>query len=109
MTRSFLPLTMTAALCSAAVTASAQSAGGAPHKADAMRLTGCIERADQVVGNGSTLRTSVDSQDFVLIKALPASDGADARSANANALRTGTSGESSGATVGKMYRLSSDT
>lgn len=74
-------------------------------------MTGCVERTDQLTGNGSTLGTTVassdvDSLNFVLIKAMPASESA---SANATAARTaGTSGDGAAA-VGKMYRLGSDT
>jgi hypothetical protein len=119
MTRNWLTrIMLAAALCSGAVTAlhpmsagASQIAGGSA-RADTMRLTGCVERADQVMGNGSnssTLGTTVDSQTFVLIKALPAADGGQGRTANANARASEADGKSNGATVGKMFRLSSDT
>jgi hypothetical protein len=107
MKKNSLALMIAAAFCSAAITAAAQTAGGAPAKTGApekVRLTGCIERADQLMGNGSTTGTSVDSMDLVLMKARPASEG---QTANADAKATGTSGGSTG--VGKMYRLSADT
>jgi len=114
MTKNSLALTMAAAVCSATVMA-AQTPGGAPQTSAAaptqVHMTGCVERADQLSGNGSTLGTTaasadVDSLDLVLIKATPASE---STSANANAARTaGTSGDGAAA-VGKMYRLASDT
>jgi len=107
MKKKSLAVTIAAALCSTTVATAAQSAGAAPQNTAApekMRLTGCIERADQLVGNGSTVGTSVDSMDLVLIKAMPASE---SRSANANASAqpTGTSGASGDMGKGKMYRL----
>jgi hypothetical protein len=112
MTKNTLALTMAAAVCSAAMVA-AQAPGAAQSGAAAstqMRMTGCIERADQLTGNGSTLGTAaasadVDSLDLVLIKAMPATE---STSANANAARSaGTSGDAA-ANVGKMYRIGSD-
>jgi len=105
MNKKSLALTIAAALCSAVVATAAQSAGGAPQNTNApekIRLTGCIERADQLMGNGSTVGTSVDSMDLVLMKAMPASEGQNAK-ADASARPTGTSGASND--VGQMYRL----
>src|SRR5258708_6799543 len=104
MKKNSLALTISAALCSSALATAAQSAGGAPQKTAAkktLRATGCTERADQLIGNGSTVGTSVDSMDLVLMKAMPASEGQTAN-ADAGARPTGTSGSSNG--VGKMYR-----
>jgi len=106
--RNSLALMIAAALCITSVTANAQTATGAPQSnavPDKVRLTGCIERADQLMGNGSTIGTSVDSMDLVLMKALPAPEGQTAN-AGANARPTSTSGGSNG--VGTMYRLSAD-
>jgi hypothetical protein len=108
MTRNVLALTMAAAFCSAAVSVAAQTGSGTAKATTApatMRVTGCIERADQLIGNGSTLGTTVDSLDLVLMKAMPASDGSS--TAKSGGTRpTGTNGESNA--IGKMYRLSSD-
>jgi hypothetical protein len=108
MKKNSLALTIAAALCTAAVATAAQTAGAAPKDTGApqkLRLTGCLERAEQLMGNGSTT-ASVDSMDLVLMKARPASEG-QAANRGASARPTGTSGGSND--VGKMYRLSADT
>jgi hypothetical protein len=85
----------------------AQPPAQKPSNADRVTVTGCIERADQLSASGSTIGTTVDSLDFVLIKA-------DAQSSSSAASRkptpTGTSGTSGAATasVGPMYRLDAE-
>jgi len=102
---------MAVAVCSATVTAASQTAAAAQNTAAApaqTRVTGCVERADQVTSNGSTIGTTVDSLDFVLIKAMPtAQDNGTAGNATTSARPAGTSESSTD--VGKMYRLSADT
>jgi hypothetical protein len=87
---------------------SAQPPAQKPSNADRVTVTGCIERADQLsASGGSTIGTTVDSLDFVLIKA-------DAQSGSSSASRqatpTGTSGTSgaASASVGPMYRLEAE-
>jgi hypothetical protein len=86
---------------------SAQPPAQKPSNADRVTVTGCIERADQLSASGSAIGTTVDSLDFVLIKA-------DAQSGSSSASRqpapTGTSGTSgaASASVGPMYRLDAE-
>jgi hypothetical protein len=89
--------------------------GGQPQQnaagADRITLRGCIERADQLTPAGSAVGTTVDSQQFVLIKARAAESSDTTRTTTA----TGTSGVSGSAAaskesraVGSMYRLDAD-
>lgn len=64
-----------AASLSAALGAAQQPAPGAagtaaPSSPETVTMTGCVERADQLMtGGANTLATSIDSLDFVLIRA----------------------------------------
>jgi hypothetical protein len=82
----------------AAQTTTSSHRRGAARPANALTLTGCVERADQLQGPG-TAGTTVDSQQFVLIQA-------DARTRKAPS-PTGTTGGKPGS-IGKMYRLLGD-
>jgi hypothetical protein len=112
MTKIHLTGVAVATLFSATLAAQAQSpaAGAAqpsPGSADRVTVTGCIERADQMTSAGSAVGTSVDSLDFVLIKA-PESPAASAANAATPADRPGAVG-TSGTAAPPMYRLQSDT
>jgi hypothetical protein len=115
---------MAAASMLIAATTFAQTQGGASsptaaaaRAGDKVTITGCVERADQLnSSSGSTVGTSVDSLDFVLIKAeaiAPAGSAAKAPSnpgstANANSApaAVGTTGNASTAPI---YRLEAST
>ena len=67
-------------------------------------VTGCIERADQFNQAGAnTLGTTVDSLDFVLIRAQMGNAAAAGRGSTASPVPSGTSGTENA--VGPMYRL----
>lgn len=108
MSRIHVASVAAAALLTTTLGAQTQSATGAATQPAAapgrVTVTGCVERADQMNSAGGNLGTTVDSLDFVLMKAKdgPAS-AASSSSANA-ASTTGTSG----AAVGPMYRLQAD-
>jgi len=92
----------------AAQTQTPASAPAQPNAAgEKVTVTGCVERADQVTPAGSTAGTSVDSLDFVLMKAPDATSASAAGSATAKseASATGTSG-SAGM---PLYRLQAET
>ena len=96
--------------CSATVLAQAGATTGTPRGAAAsgtVRVTGCVERADQVMPlGGAALGTTVDSQEFVLIH----SQIAGSEPAAASSSPTGTAGVAAdrGAkpdSLGQMFRL----
>jgi hypothetical protein len=99
----------TAALVTVACTLTAQAQSGSAGSAqsssggDRITVTGCVERADQVSSAGAgTLGTTVDSLDFVLIKAA---EGSATTAAGATApAPTGTTGTK----VTPMYRLQAE-
>jgi len=66
---------------------------------DKVTVTGCVERADQVTPTGSSLGTTVDSLDFVLMKAKEGS------TAETAATSGSTSSEHAAPPAGPMYRL----
>jgi hypothetical protein len=77
--------------------ASGQASTPTPQK---LTVTGCVERADQVTPTGSTLGTTVDSMDFVLMKAKEGPNG------TAPAATSGsTAAESAAPPAGPLYRL----
>jgi hypothetical protein len=86
------------------VAVSAQSgSSGAPQRgataSEPVTVIGCVERADQFNPSGaSTLGTTLDSMDFVLVKA-----GEAGATASEPASAVGTAG-----TIGPMYRLIGD-
>jgi len=77
----------------------AQSAAGqTTPSTHTITVTGCVERADQVTPTGSTLGTTVDSLDFVLMRAKEGS--------GEIAPTTGSpAGEHAAPPAGPMYRL----
>ena len=106
-------LIVTAFTCTCAAGVAAQSASSASPQgkgsSDAtVRVTGCIERADQVMPlGGAALGTTVDSLEFVLIRAQVAGSEPSA----ATPAPTGTAGVAGAAATskpddpGQMYRL----
>lgn len=100
MTTMLLPILAAAALAAQTSTTQVE-----PQRATAgpnhVTVVGCIERADQVIQPGTTGST-VDSLDFVLIKAADAKDAAAA---------TGTTGTTGATAKGdlRMYRLDAAT
>ena len=70
-------------------------------------VTGCVERADQVTPSGTTAGTSVDSLDFVLMKAPENASANSAGSATANT-EPGPTGTSGSAGM-PLYRLQAET
>lgn len=77
--------------------ASGQASAPAPQK---ITVTGCVERADQVTPTGSTLGTTVDSLDFVLLKAK------DGQAASSPAGTSGsTATEAAAPPAAPMFRL----
>ena len=94
----------------------AQAAGGsAPQAASKVTITGCVERADQVLQR-ATLGTTVDSLTFILIKAEDSKNTAAAGStASHREITGGTPTGTSGAAaskgpedLGKMYQLDAE-
>jgi hypothetical protein len=96
MTRSTILIGSVLGVCLATAGIAAQTASSAPEKqnagSSATRVTGCVERADQLGSTGAEPST-VDSQHFMLVRAQPTSG-------NASASPKGTTG-----TLGPMYRL----
>jgi len=112
MTRHMVSAIAAVCICTATVLAQsgATTATQAPRGGDAagtIRVTGCVERADQVMPlGGAALGTTVDSQEFVLIHSQIA--GSEPAAAAPSA--TGTSGlaattGSKPDTLGEMFRL----
>ena len=97
MRRSKLLLGTVLGLCLATAAIAAQSTSSAPEPqnaaASATKVTGCVERADQLGSTGAEPST-VDSQHFMLVRAQPTSGKAPAT------VPKGTAG-----TLGPMYRL----
>jgi hypothetical protein len=97
MTRSKLLIGSVLGMCLVTTAITAQSTSSAPEKqnagAPATKVTGCVERADQLGSTGAESST-VDSQHFMLVRAEPTSGKAPA------SVPKGTAG-----TLGPMYRL----
>jgi hypothetical protein len=72
----------------------------AARPANALTLTGCVERADQLAA-AATAGTTVDSQQFVLIRAVSATTKAPSPAGTSGAKASPTS-------LGMMYRLLGD-
>ena len=101
-----------------ALSAQQPATGSAPQNGGTqVRLVGCIERADQLMSaGGNTLATTVDSLDFVLIRAQEASASSRATGTSGTAPAATSAPETSGPTasksaaaLGEMFRLDAAT
>src|SRR5690242_12314167 len=91
-------MTMLAITLAAGLVAQSAASQTTP-STDKVTVTGCVERADQVTPTGSSLGTTVDSLDFVLMKAKEGS------TAETAATSGSTSSEHAAPPAGPMYRL----
>ena len=117
MKRAWCAGVLVAAL-SAAIVAAQQPAGAqgttASPSSGAVVMTGCVERADQLMtGGANTLATSIDSLDFVLIRAKQSGAEPSAAVGTAGSLAAGAGASGAAARpedrVGPMFRLDGET